>query len=480
MPRATISVSSGGTYSALSTTRTTSTSRAICEGESLRLIAPLAEGNTYLWSTGATSPFIDVTSQGTYSVTVTNSAGCSARDSVDIVVKPRPSVVIAASGPTSFCAGANVTLTASGADTFVWSNGATSPSITVDSSGTYTVSGTTNGCSALSGPTTFCDGGSVTLTAGPAASYLWSTGETSASITVTASSTVTVTTTSIAGCRATSESVVITEHAPLQRPSVTPAGQMTVCPGGIVTLNATAAGGSAPYAYQWHHFGGELIPGATDASYTATPTTNDYCYVVVTDAGGCTSESSNAVQVSVSFTPSAEIRSDAAICAATRASAEVDAVEGATYTWTIADGTIVSQEGSRITFTSNAATVGLGVTVTSADGCSASGSKSINVNSTPAAAITASGPTTFCEGGSVTLTASSGASHLWSTGETTASIVVTSTGSYEVTVTDANPMLLNSYSRGDGQPASGEAINLGERPNDVLQRRKRHALSASI
>ncbi|MCB9333943.1 MAG: DNRLRE domain-containing protein, partial [Lewinellaceae bacterium] len=53
------------------------------------------------------------------------------------------------------------------------------------------------------------------------------------------------------------------------------------------------------------------------------------------------------------------------------------------------------------------------------------------------ATITPDGPTTFCEGGSVTLTASSGDSYLWSTMETTQSIVVTTSGSYTVEVTTA-------------------------------------------
>jgi hypothetical protein len=48
--------------------------------------------------------------------------------------------------------------------------------------------------------------------------------------------------------------------------------------------------------------------------------------------------------------------------------------------------------------------------------------------------ITASGPTTFCNGGSVTLTASAGTSYLWSNGATTQSITVTNAGSYTVTV----------------------------------------------
>ncbi|MGL5889531.1 MAG: lamin tail domain-containing protein, partial [Bacteroidia bacterium] len=51
------------------------------------------------------------------------------------------------------------------------------------------------------------------------------------------------------------------------------------------------------------------------------------------------------------------------------------------------------------------------------------------------ATVTADGPLSFCEGGSVTLTASTGGSYLWSNGETTQSIVVTESGTYSVTTT---------------------------------------------
>ncbi len=59
-------------------------------------------------------------------------------------------------------------------------------------------------------------------------------------------------------------------------------------------------------------------------------------------------------------------------------------------------------------------------------------------NPTLQPSITANGPTTFCQGGSVQLTASTGASYLWNTGSTNQSIHVTSSGTYTVTVTNAN------------------------------------------
>ena len=79
------------------------------------------------------------------------------------------------------------------------------------------------------------------------------------------------------------------------------------------------------------------------------------------------------------------------------------------------------------------------VTVTNANGCSAtSAATAVVVNALPTPTITASGATTFCQGGRVTLSASTGSSYAWSTGATSQSIEVSSAGNYTVTVTNAN------------------------------------------
>src|SRR5204862_248655 len=68
-----------------------------------------------------------------------------------------------------------------------------------------------------------------------------------------------------------------------------------------------------------------------------------------------------------------------------------------------------------------------------------SAATAVTVNANPATpAITPSGATTFCAGGSVTLTAPAGFTYSWSSGATTQSIVVTTAGNYSVTVTNAN------------------------------------------
>jgi hypothetical protein len=60
---------------------------------------------------------------------------------------------ITADGPLAICTGGRVTLTANGGSTYVWSNGATSRSITVTDPGAYTVTATgDDGCSSTSQP----------------------------------------------------------------------------------------------------------------------------------------------------------------------------------------------------------------------------------------------------------------------------------------------------------------------------------------
>lgn len=77
-------------------------------------------------------------------------------------------------------------------------------------------------------------------------------------------------------------------------------------------------------------------------------------------------------------------------------------------------------------------------TVTDFAGCTQQVIVTVNTTTgAPVAQIAASGPLNFCQGDSVVLTASGASQFLWSTGDTTASIVVTAAGNYSVIVTNA-------------------------------------------
>ncbi len=162
-------------------------------------------------------------------------------------------------GPTTFCGGDSLLLTApfDPTYTYLWSNGATTQTTYVNSTGAYSVTVSTGpGCSASSpavsvtvdpvesvtisaaGPTTFCPGGSVTLNSSQASNNTWTTTETTQSINVSAAGTYS---TSFQGlCQAwPSNSIVVTllnNAAPVTTDDIIPApGTGTLTATGVTT-----------------------------------------------------------------------------------------------------------------------------------------------------------------------------------------------------------------------------------------------------
>ncbi len=114
---------------------------SFCTGGSVVLTSSATSGN--VWSTSATTAAITVTTSGSYTVTVTDANGCSSTSTATVVnVSASPAPTINASA-TAACTGQTVTLTSSTADTYTWSNGATTQTIQVTAAGNYTVT-TTN------------------------------------------------------------------------------------------------------------------------------------------------------------------------------------------------------------------------------------------------------------------------------------------------------------------------------------------------
>jgi hypothetical protein len=125
-----------------------STTNTICYGNTLVVIASGA--NTYTWNTQSVSPFISVSPllSTNYTVTGEDLNGCLAISIYNVIVNQLPILTITPSS-TLLCLGESMNLTASGANTYTWSNfqtGAVIP-ISPNTSTSYTVSGTdTNGC----------------------------------------------------------------------------------------------------------------------------------------------------------------------------------------------------------------------------------------------------------------------------------------------------------------------------------------------
>ena len=133
-------------------TNNTGTTVLNCTTSSISLTA--TGGVSYLWSNGATTPTITVTAPATYTVTATGPDGCTGTASITITEDATPPNVVITPNPSTFtleCSVSDIVLTASGAVSYNWSNGlGTNPVITVNTAGTYTVTGVgANGCSGV-------------------------------------------------------------------------------------------------------------------------------------------------------------------------------------------------------------------------------------------------------------------------------------------------------------------------------------------
>ncbi len=243
--------------------------------------------------------------------------------------------------------------------------------------------------------------------------YLWSTGETTANISVTEEGTFTVTVTDAEDCTSEAE-ITVSEQDPCQ--SFTAEVEETL----LGTLNAITNGGTAPYTYSWS-------TGETTAEITVI--TDGTYFVTVTDDNGCSSEA----EITVTLPDPCEVflveieESPAGTLIANTSGGTAPYV----YIWATGETTPTINVVSSGTYS---------VTVTDANGCvfvesiNATGSDPCsNSNLT----ITISNPQattliTAYDGGTAPY------AFLWSTGETTSSISAPGSGTYSVTITDAN------------------------------------------
>jgi PKD repeat protein len=121
---------------------TTSGATTFCQGGSVTLSAP--DGMTYVWSNGATTQTIEVTTTGNYTVTVKTARGCTATsDALAVTVNPAP-----AANFTFTVNGATVVFqnTSTGATTFAWDFGDGSTSTAASLSHTYATAGSYTVC----------------------------------------------------------------------------------------------------------------------------------------------------------------------------------------------------------------------------------------------------------------------------------------------------------------------------------------------
>ncbi|HYK04470.1 MAG TPA: hypothetical protein VE974_22150 [Thermoanaerobaculia bacterium] len=398
-----------------------------CGESSVTLTAP--DGLTYLWSTGATTQSITVDASGSFHVTVDNGS-CSVQSATVVVTENAlPDATVTPGGPLTWCGEGSVTLSAPAGLTYVWSNGATSQSITVDASGSFYVDVNNGTCTARSatvvvtehalpdatitpsGPLTWCGESSVTLTAPAGLTYVWSNGAGSRSITVDASGSFYVDVNN-GNCTVRSATVVVTENA-LPDATITPSGPLTWCGEGSVTLTAPAG-----LTYSWSN-------GAISQSITVDASGSFYVDV---NNGNCTLRSATVV-VTENALPDATITPSGPLTWCGEGSVTLTAPAGLTYLWSngaISQSIAVDASGSFYVDVNNGNCTVRSATVV------------VTENALPDATITPSGPLTWCGESTVTLTAPAGLTYLWSNGAISQSITVDASGSFYVDVNNGN------------------------------------------
>ncbi len=243
--------------------------------------------------------------------------------------------------------------------------------------------------------------------------YAWSPGTglsctTCANPIATPGSTTVYTVTATNGAQTATDNVTVATFTTTV-PTITSAANL-VCPGSSLSLSSTGFS-----SYVWS-------TGSNTA--TATVNTGGTYTLTVTDANGCSTTASKAIQPGQ--TPAPVIASTRPFLCGNN-STVLSVGSFSTYQWSnnaTTATTTVSQTGNYT------------VTVTNATGCSATATYNLTGYALPVANVTASGPLTFCSGGSVVLTANSGTGYTykWSTGATTAGITVSQSGAYGVTV----------------------------------------------
>lgn len=403
-------------------TATISGMEAICQGDSTLLIA--SGGNSYRWSTGATSHRITVSREESYTVTVTDANHCVNTATKSIIVHPLPTISI--NGRTPFCQNQSTTLTATGALNYIWNTGETTNTITTSYASTYSVTGTdANGCSSsaekqvsikqinaqITGNRFFCHGQSTILSVAGNENYTyqWNDGSTSNSLEIYTAGDYSVSVTNSLGCTNVI-SASVSEYA-LPTPNIT--GTATICHGRSTILRAT--GGNS---YTWSN-------GSSNA-YISVNESGTY-YVTVTNQAGCSATTSETVIVNP--LPTITINTRTNICQGESVSLYAQSPTGIQYIWPMS-----GQQSQLITVSPNTTTT-YTVNVTDDNNCTNSAQTTINVQNNPSVFL--SGPSTICQGETATLTALGGNAYLWNNGTATNSINVTQSGTYTVTVFNA-------------------------------------------
>jgi len=264
------------------------------------------KNGTYLFNTPSSS-IIQIPNPGTSQFTCIGYDTIGSvyfSNSISIIVGQPPSAVTNPAGNVSICNGDSLLITSNTANSYLWSNGATTQQIFLTQAGNYYVTVSDSaGCKATAGPiiasissgpavtisalgdTTFCPGDSVILEAQGGATYVWSSGETTQNIVVKNSGAYTVLASDNFGCTSVSSSILVSHH-PIDTASITPLGYVLLNAGNTVSLNCN----NTNVNYLW-----------SNGASTQNIMVNDSgtFSVTVTNSFGCSNQSPTVVVIKV-------------------------------------------------------------------------------------------------------------------------------------------------------------------------------------
>jgi len=331
----------------------------------------------YFWNQNVSNgvPFTP-TANGTYLVTGFNANGCSQWDETNVSLGQ---LSINAGQDLSVCPGDTVTLNATGAQTYTWTNAVTNNQpFVATQSGTYIATGVDGSCTDTDtlqinvlplpqinagNDTVLCAGGLVTLNASGGQNYTWNNGiQNAVPFTALSSASYIVTGFSPAGCANQDTLEVVANPVP----NINAGNDVSTCSGQAIVLS-----GIGGFNLQWNNGVQDGVPfyPTGNGTYIVTGMSNDGCY------------GTDTLNVSVGTLPDISAGNDQVICQGD--SVVLTANGGATYQWSNGE-----QNGASIFPTQS---IMLGVTGFSGAGCSNTDSMSITVNNPSQSTINANG-----------------------------------------------------------------------------------------
>ncbi|MDX9750920.1 MAG: PKD domain-containing protein, partial [Flavobacteriales bacterium] len=444
-----------------------------CHGAADGSIAFLPDGPgfTFAWDppTAPGASAITGLGPGAWSVTVTDALGCDSTFSTTVVEPPPLAFdAIVTDVPCAGQATGTAQAVATGGTapyTIAWADGTIGGSISGLAAGTHPVTVTdANGCTitgivtvdepapiALTAhvPDTVCVGQPVQLTATATGGhggflYDWNGLGFSDTITVAfaAPQTVQVTVTDSMGCAG--PVIMLPVHViDIGAAGIFSYGDTIVCPGGTATVGLHLEGVAEPYTLQWQPAslqgpGPHSVPVTADTMLTAA----------VTDACGSTAHRTIMLGLDIVPDPQQLPPVTAVGCAPLAVTFPVLPLPyGCSFTWDLGNGQTATTSAPTVTY--GAGTWPIGLTITTALGCTASsaGQGSVTVHPSPTAAFTASPWSTSMDDPEIVFTSTSGSvDHAWDFGDGHGSLLThpahtyTGPGTYpvELLVVDAN------------------------------------------